>query len=262
MNHSAAYHAYADSSPATDPAARRAMALGALFGAASHAGVPLTRALAALRQESRADVVCLLRVTGTVAARLIATTAAQPSLIDPRIAAFARRLCTDPAQLIAGHTLMDARTNGQCAVVLGVGTHHADLLILRNADPIVLSDFGAIATPIWAGRRPGLARKAIAALATGPQDDTPVAPDAILSEANPAGLTPAERRIAMALRDGLSPAQIGTMLQIAMPTVRTHLRNIYNKTGLRGMHEVCHRLHTEAARHSVPRVDGFACDAR
>ena len=247
MNYSTAHHTYADSTPVLDTAARRAMALGALFGAASHGGVPLTRALAALRQESRADVVCLLRITGTVATRLIATTAAQTSAIDPRIAAFARRLSADRAQLSAGHILMDARASGQCAVVLEVDTQHTDLLILRDADPIELSDFGAIAKPIWAGRHPGLARKAIAELTTVPEDDRPAVADAILSDANPAGLTPAERRIAMALRDGLSPAQIGTILQIAMPTVRTHLRNIYNKTGLRGMHEVCHRLHTEAA---------------
>ena len=54
-------------------------------------------------------------------------------------------------------------------------------------------------------------------------------------------------RVVLALGDGQSPAAIARDDGMAMPTVGTHLRNLYAKTGLRGMHELTHRLHADAA---------------
>jgi DNA-binding CsgD family transcriptional regulator len=43
--------------------------------------------------------------------------------------------------------------------------------------------------------------------------------------------SPAEVRIAKLLLDGLSPEEIGLSLGLKLPTVRTHLRNLFDKTG-------------------------------
>ena len=68
----------------------------------------------------------------------------------------------------------------------------------------------------------------------------------ILSSSNPYGLTKAETQVCFCLADGLRPAAMTQRLNCSMPTIRTHLRNIYNKTGLDGMVAVVHQLHLDA----------------
>ena len=48
------------------------------------------------------------------------------------------------------------------------------------------------------------------------------------------GLTPTELRVALALIDGHAPKAIAAMHGVAMPTLRTHLRRLYDKTGTSG----------------------------
>ncbi|MNP31475.1 Bacterial regulatory protein, luxR family [compost metagenome] len=43
--------------------------------------------------------------------------------------------------------------------------------------------------------------------------------------------SPAEVRIAKLLLEGQSPEEIGLSLGLKLPTVRTHLRNLFDKTG-------------------------------
>jgi DNA-binding CsgD family transcriptional regulator len=47
------------------------------------------------------------------------------------------------------------------------------------------------------------------------------------------GLTPAEARCAMSLAEGLSPKEIADRLGVSYETVRSQLRSIYDKTGVR-----------------------------
>jgi DNA-binding CsgD family transcriptional regulator len=48
------------------------------------------------------------------------------------------------------------------------------------------------------------------------------------------GLTPAEGRVALALSEGLDPASVAKHLGVALPTVRSHLAHIFEKTGAGG----------------------------
>lgn len=240
--------AFRNITAAGDSALRRAMTLGALFGSACQGGVSLTRALAALRHEADADALTLVRVRTGEAPVIIATTTAQVTALDDDVAGRTIALCAEPALLRAGQMTAEPQDASTCTVVVAADDACVDLLIVRGGQPTLLCDFAAMAAPIWSARRAGVVETAMLDLARihGPQDDTPAVSGNLLGSANPANLTPTELRVAACLRDGLSPALIGQTLDIAMPTVRTHLRNIYAKTGLRGLQEVCHRLHTDA----------------
>ena len=234
----------------TDSPVRRAMRLGAIFGAATHGALPLTRAIAALCHAIGADVVTLLRVAHRDRPYLVSTTAGQHTVIEDRVAEFAKTLDGLRDTLQAGQIVRDALRRDQRAVVLCTGDTFTDLLVVRDGDPVLLADFAAMAIPAWSMRRAGLVVNTIAGLRKVTEErptEVGGVSGCILSGRNPAGLTPTEFRVALALRDGQSPASIGQSLSMAMPTVRTHLRNIYAKTGLRGMHELTHRLHADAA---------------
>jgi len=51
-------------------------------------------------------------------------------------------------------------------------------------------------------------------------------------------LTPAEARVALSLTAGRTPAEVAGHLQIAVGTVRTHLKRAYDKTKTRGQREL------------------------
>ena len=242
--------AFGDAVSATESPTSRALLLGAIFAAATQGALPLSRAMAALRHEIGADTVTLLRIVHRDRPYLVATTAARHTMIEDRVAEFAKTLDGLRNTLKAGQIVRDALRRDQRAVVLFRADAFIDLLIVRDGDPVLLADFAAMAQPTWAIRRAGLIVNAITALQNLTEDrttDADAVRGCILSARNPAGLTPTEFRVALALRDGQSPATIGQTLSMAMPTVRTHLRNLYAKTGLRGMHELTHRLHADAA---------------
>jgi DNA-binding CsgD family transcriptional regulator len=51
-------------------------------------------------------------------------------------------------------------------------------------------------------------------------------------------LTPSETRVLVALLEGKSPRAIAAAQGVAMPTVRTHLRRLYDKTGTAGQSDI------------------------
>ncbi len=61
------------------------------------------------------------------------------------------------------------------------------------------------------------------------------------------GLTQAEAAVAALLADGLSPADAATRIGISPNTVRSHLRSIFNKTGVKRQSQLVQLVH-----HSLP----------
>ena len=68
------------------------------------------------------------------------------------------------------------------------------------------------------------------------------------------GLTPAEGRVALALSDGLEPALVAKQLGLALPTVRTHLAHIFEKTDTRGQVALTSLMMRAAG--NAPVIDG------
>lgn len=101
----------------------------------------------------------------------------------------------------------------------------------------------------WAARESGLISRLIAAngrtrgsaLAAGRSAG------GILGSGNPCGLSRGEQRVCHLLASGLKAAEISTTLGVSIATVRTHLRNIYSKTGTSGQVEVMVRLQQDRA---------------
>lgn len=126
-------------------------------------------------------------------------------------------------------------------VLLGKNEKYADILFMACADPAVTELLGAELAYLWSARKKGIVSKLI-----GHEEDLePTSVYPLLSPENPYDLTRAEARICKSLADGLKPAEITERLHCSMPTVRTHLRNIYAKTGLNGMLAVVHKLHLD-----------------
>lgn len=77
--------------------------------------------------------------------------------------------------------------------------------------------------------RPGLERRAAAAIFIAPAAMPPQMPAAALALLY--DLTPAESRVLELVVDGKTPAEIGPHLGISMNTVKTHLQRVFDKTG-------------------------------
>lgn len=84
------------------------------------------------------------------------------------------------------------------------------------------------------GRRPGAL-----IVITNPDDEMTKLADALADRHD---LTPAEARVAAALCRGCSPAAIATMNKISVHTVRSHLKNIQWKIGVRGQAQIVAEL--------------------
>lgn len=78
---------------------------------------------------------------------------------------------------------------------------------------------------------------------------------AILSVENPNRLSRAEYRVCMLLSRGLNNEAVLSELSITMPTLRTHLRNIYAKTDSASQPELIHKLLSTAPRRDMRRED-------
>lgn len=132
-------------------------------------------------------------------------------------------------------------------VLLGKNDAYADILFIACPDPAVTELLGSELAFLWSTRKKGLVSRLI-----GQEDHLePTSVFPLLSPENPYDLTRAEARICKSLADGLKPAEITERLHCSMPTVRTHLRNIYAKTGLNGMLAVVHKLHADTNGASV-----------
>ena len=84
------------------------------------------------------------------------------------------------------------------------------------------------------GRRPGAL-----IIITNPDDELTKLADTLADRHD---LTPAEARVASALCRGFSPAAIGAMVKISVHTVRSHLKNIQWKLGVRGQAQIVAEL--------------------
>ncbi|WP_375279738.1 helix-turn-helix transcriptional regulator [Pseudooctadecabacter sp.] len=147
----------------------------------------------------------------------------------------------DAARAIGHHpagklTEVTSSRGTQWGIVLEEGYAHTDLLMLTCGTSGWLPALAAELPQIWNARRKGLVSEIVG------EEGTHVA---ILSPRNPYALTPSEKQICHLLRDGLSAKDMAARLDVSMPTVRTHLRNIYAKTELDGMVAVMHRLHAD-----------------
>ncbi|MBF9028942.1 hypothetical protein HKCCE3408_00920 [Rhodobacterales bacterium HKCCE3408] len=112
--------------------------------------------------------------------------------------------------------------------VAGLGSALARIYRLRRTGTVA----GALATNLsgWSGPRP--------------KSRHTLSPD------NPDRLTPAEQRVAELVARGLSPKVIASSLDLAVATVRTHLRRIYEKTDTYGYNALALKLmQAEAAIH-------------
>ncbi|MFF4930194.1 response regulator [Streptomyces griseofuscus] len=76
---------------------------------------------------------------------------------------------------------------------------------------------------------PAVTRRLIAEFAAGPAGDRGTRPDPAVLD----GLTPREREVLSLLGEGLSNAQIGTRLEMAEGTAKSHVSRLLGKLGLR-----------------------------
>jgi DNA-binding CsgD family transcriptional regulator len=144
-------------------------------------------------------------------------------------------------------------------LVLESRTGHSDYLeihLRRDPNPSLelrIEAIGPLLVRFWANRKPGLVadclgrhtRKRVSG-GNAMTSDVP-----LLSDQNPAGLTRSEFRVCMMVRRGLSIKSISEELSLSVTTIRTHLRNIYVKTGVSGFNELAHRLISTDERSTV-----------
>jgi len=188
--------------------------------------------IAQLCRTDRASIIRYLPADGVV--EQIIGLQHQPIIINPDIA-------SEMSELERGtlKRFMVGRLNIS-VIVLHAGTDQTDLLVLIAADPTWLNVLAQELPFIWSARQKGIVSGMINATSEL------VVKGAILGSNNPYGLTPAEVQICIQLADGLKPKDITEQTGISMPTVRTHLRNIYAKTQLDGMIAVVRHLHQGA----------------
>ncbi len=87
----------------------------------------------------------------------------------------------------------------------------------------------------WSVRAAGLITRLIKTYGrTRGSQNAASGPSDILGEANPCALSRAEQRVCHLLSTGAKPKEIAEALGISIPTVRTHLRNLFAKTETTG----------------------------
>lgn len=103
-------------------------------------------------------------------------------------------------------------------------------------------DWGAVAfARTYKIRRPGLVTEALAR--RGDSAQWPNRSEwSILAPENVAGLTRSEWRVCVLVSRGLTAKAVANEIGVATSTVRTHLRNIYEKTSLGSYHQLARRL--------------------
>jgi DNA-binding CsgD family transcriptional regulator len=103
---------------------------------------------------------------------------------------------------------------------------------------------------IFEVRRPGLITEALTRKSS---DANPRSKDhmTILGANNPAGLTRTEFKVCVLLSRGLTVKVVVSEMGVSIATVRSHLRNIYAKTGVSGVHELALRLVSSEERNAL-----------
>lgn len=105
---------------------------------------------------------------------------------------------------------------------------------------LALNMIAGILAETWAKRRPGLLTETLLNRTARETEATPRLP--LLGTENPARLSRAEFRVCLLLSQGLSNEGIMDELDISLATLRTHLRNIYAKTGAEGHSDLVYKL--------------------
>lgn len=103
----------------------------------------------------------------------------------------------------------------------------------------------------WQNRSPGLFTDSLLErhqARAAPASDTP-----ILSYENPARLSRMEFRVCVYLNRGYSLRHVREELQIGESTLRTHMRNIYAKTGSEGLSDLLYQILSTAPVSLEPR---------
>ena len=104
---------------------------------------------------------------------------------------------------------------------------------------------GRTLADVFLGRRAGLIDQLLLKNSRNlPRNRNTVTTGVILSPDNPAGLTRSEWRVCMLIAHGLSRDAIAKELGVTNNTLRSHLRNIYTKTGHETFHDLARRLVT------------------
>ena len=144
------------------------------------------------------------------------------------------------------HAFHRARGLVETAVIpLGMDEKHYVLFELHFAHAIgpaevgLINMFAATMAQTWKNRTPGVLTESMLNRARRPQ---PAIAAPILSYENPCRLSRAEYRVCLMLSRGLSKPQIQSELAITNSTMRTHLRNIYAKTGTTGQSDLIYAL--------------------
>lgn len=100
---------------------------------------------------------------------------------------------------------------------------------------------GAALARIYAARRPGVVADCFAQKSAADETGA-ILDEPLLGPGNVAGLTRCEWRVCVLVSRGLSVKGIAYELDVSVPTVRAHLRKVYNKTGLAGFQTLALRL--------------------
>jgi DNA-binding CsgD family transcriptional regulator len=111
-------------------------------------------------------------------------------------------------------------------------------------------------TEVHAGRRPGLIEQQFLDRSQGEKGALEDGP--LLAPENSAGLTRTEYRLCLLIANGLSRSGAAREMRVTENTIRTHLRNIYAKTGHQTFHDLARRLVGAAEQRAL----GFAVSER
>ncbi len=152
----------------------------------------------------------------------------------------------DPSSTLSG--IQRARGWNEIAIIPLLQTaKHLDVLEFHfasnssNRHQLLLNMLAGTLSDTWQRRRPGLLTEAMLARAAK-EEESSNALIPLLSAENPSRLSRAEFRVCLLLSQGLSNEKVVEELEISLATLRTHLRNIYAKTGALGHSDLLYKL--------------------
>lgn len=131
---------------------------------------------------------------------------------------------------------------------------HIELHFRHPVDPDMQGLFGGVMTVLarnWAGHNLTLDARPLAGPATLSRMPARQEMPNMLAPSNPARLSRAEFRVCLLLSRGLSVQGVCDALELTEATIRSHLRNIYAKSGAAGLVELVYLL-TSDTRADAP----------
>ncbi len=173
--------------------------------------------------------------------------------------------CADVVDPVLAEFQVARRLREFCVLVLSASPgvrDHVELHFRAGLSAEVQMTLAAVMPTMartWAGRQVGLVTRAVVNQRVSRISREPRAVGAVLSIANPAGLSRAESRVCVLLGRGLSVRGVCAELTLAEATVRTHLRNIYAKTGCSSLAELVFRLMTKPQTPAMALVSRVRC---